>query len=34
MIWEALHIAPRYKLSNLTAILDWNGLQQFKRQQE
>src|SRR5947207_1813272 len=27
MIWEALHIAPRYKLGNLTAILDWNGLQ-------
>src|ERR1700758_4119248 len=29
MAWEALHIAPRYKLGNLTAILDWNGLQQF-----
>ena len=29
MIWEALHIAPRYKLGNLTAVLDWNGLQQF-----
>jgi transketolase len=29
MIWESLHIAPRYKLGNLTAILDWNGLQQF-----
>jgi len=29
MIWEALHIAPRYKLGNLTAILDCNGLQQF-----
>jgi transketolase len=29
MIWEALHVAPRYKLGNLTAILDWNGLQQF-----
>jgi transketolase len=29
MIWEALDIAPRYKLGNLTAILDWNGLQQF-----
>jgi transketolase len=29
MIWEALHTAPRYKLGNLTAILDWNGLQQF-----
>jgi len=29
MICEALHIAPRYKLGNLTTILDWNGLQQF-----
>jgi transketolase len=29
MIWEAVHIAPRYRLGNLTAILDWNGLQQF-----
>jgi transketolase len=29
MIWEAAHIAPRYRLGNLTAILDWNGLQQF-----
>jgi transketolase len=29
MIWEALHVAPRYRLGNLTAILDWNGLQQF-----
>jgi transketolase len=29
MAWEALHIAPRYGLGNLTAILDWNGLQQF-----
>src|SRR6201994_283956 len=29
MIWEALHVAPRYKLGNLTAILDCNGLQQF-----
>jgi transketolase len=29
MVWEALHVAPRYKLGNLTAILDWNGLQQF-----
>src|SRR5262249_57229020 len=28
-IWEALHTAPRYKLGNPTAILDWNGLQQF-----
>jgi transketolase len=23
MIWEALHIAPRYKLGNLTAVLDF-----------
>jgi transketolase len=29
MIWEALHVAPRYKLGNLTMILDWNGLQHF-----
>src|SRR5258706_1138199 len=29
IIWEALHLAPRYKLGNLTAILDSNGLQQF-----
>jgi transketolase len=29
MVWEALHLAPRYKLGNLTAILDWNGMQQF-----
>lgn len=29
MVWEALHVAPRYKLGNLTAILDWNGMQQF-----
>ncbi len=28
-VWEALHLAPRYKLGNLTAILDWNGMQQF-----
>lgn len=29
MVWEALHLAPRYRLGNLTAILDWNGMQQF-----
>lgn len=29
MVWEAIHIAPRYKLGNLTALLDCNGLQQF-----
>jgi transketolase len=29
MIWEAVQVAARYKLSNLTAIVDRNGLQQF-----
>src|ERR1700751_6497868 len=29
MVWEALHVAPRYQLGNLTAILDSNGLQEF-----
>ena len=29
MVWEGLHVAPRYQLGNLTAILDSNGLQQF-----
>ena len=29
MVWEALHVAPRYRLGNLTAILDANGMQQF-----
>ena len=28
-IWEAAFIAARYKLDNLTGILDWNHLQQF-----
>lgn len=28
-IWEAAFIAQRYGLDNLTAILDWNGLQQY-----
>lgn len=28
-IWEAAFVADRYRLNNLTAILDWNGLQQF-----
>lgn len=27
-IWEAALVAPRYGLDNLTAILDWNNLQQ------
>jgi len=29
MAWEALHVAPRYRLGNLTAIVDLNGLQQY-----
>ena len=29
MVWEAVQAAARYKLSNLTAIVDRNGLQQF-----
>lgn len=29
MVWEAVQCAARYKLRNLTAILDRNGLQQF-----
>jgi transketolase len=29
MIWEALHIAPRYEVGNLTVVVDCNGLQQF-----
>ena len=28
-IWEAAFVAARYRLDNLTAILDWNGLQQY-----
>ena len=28
-IWEAAFVAARYQLDNLTAILDWNGLQQY-----
>jgi transketolase len=28
-IWEAAFIAARYELRNLTAILDWNHLQQY-----
>jgi transketolase len=28
-VWEAAFIAQRYGLDNLTAILDWNGLQQY-----
>jgi transketolase len=29
MVWEAVQVAARYKLSNLTAIIDRNGLQQY-----
>ncbi|WP_426565017.1 transketolase [Angustibacter sp. McL0619] len=29
MVWEAVQAASRYKLANLTAIIDRNGLQQF-----
>ena len=28
-IWEAAFVAARYRLDNLTAIVDWNHLQQF-----
>ena len=28
-VWEAAFVAARYGLDNLTAILDWNGLQQY-----
>jgi transketolase len=28
-IWEAAFVAARYRLDNLTAILDYNGLPQF-----
>jgi transketolase len=28
-VWEAAQVAPRYRLDNLVAILDWNRLQQF-----
>lgn len=29
MVWEAVHTATRYRLGNLTAIVDRNGLQQY-----
>jgi transketolase len=29
MVWKAIQVAARYKLTNLTAIVDRNGLQQF-----
>lgn len=28
-VWEAAHVAARYKLDNLVGILDWNRFQQF-----
>jgi transketolase len=28
-VWEAVHVAPRYGVGNLTAIVDWNGMQQY-----
>lgn len=28
-VWEAALMAGRYQVDNLTAIVDWNGLQQF-----
>jgi transketolase len=29
MIWEAVHVAARYRLGGLTLIVDCNGLQQY-----
>lgn len=29
MAWEALHVAPRYRMGNLSLLLDHNGLQQY-----
>lgn len=29
IVWEAAHVAPRYELDNLVAIIDHNKLQQF-----
>ncbi len=28
-VWETVHVAPRYGAGNLTAIVDWNGMQQY-----
>ena len=28
-VWETIHVAPRYGAGNLTAIVDWNGMQQY-----
>ena len=28
-VWETVHVAPRYGLGNLAAIVDWNGMQQY-----
>lgn len=27
--WETVHVAPRHGAGNLTAIVDWNGMQQY-----
>ena len=29
MVWEAVNTARKYRLGNLTALVDWNGLQQY-----
>lgn len=28
-VWETVHVAPRHRAGNLTAIVDWNGMQQY-----
>ena len=28
-VWETVHVAPRHGAGNLTAIVDWNGMQQY-----
>ena len=28
-VWESVQVAGRYRVGNLTAIIDWNGLQQY-----
>jgi transketolase len=34
MVWEAMHVAARYRLGKLTAIVDQNRLQQYGWDQE
>lgn len=29
MLWESVHVAARYRLGRLAAVVDWNGLQQY-----